>query len=318
MATTTVNNASSQSVAEMAIATAVSLLGPGAVVPARKLSELERGLPVYDTLTLILPFSPRTEFWWKKYGGPFASLLDTSGYSHVAQARFLCFVYASVIELLPPQDPSLVDSMMTFDGSPVEPSWVLPSPEEVASGKIKPRQLRFAIEPAHPVSGRRLRGSVVLDYLTSPRGSLGLVVSGEDSMSWRLKTEQLLFPDYEGDEITDGSRFYVGFDFSHNGTITLKAYYLPAPPSSEPAPAEGFDYEPLRHLVPHLDPALMKPLELLLSYLETLEDRYKPRIAIISMDCVKSSENRLKIYFRAIEGSSWSDAVRAFTMGGRL
>ncbi|EAU82200.1 hypothetical protein CC1G_10602 [Coprinopsis cinerea okayama7 len=320
-----------QPLEDMVTETAVSLLGPTALVQARKSPSLERGLPVYDSLTRMLPFPPHFEFWWKKLGGPFASMLETSRYSPIAQAKFLCFFYGTVIELMPPHDTSCSDSVMTIDGSPVELSWVLPSSEEVAGGgrapgKAKPRQVRFAIEPMHPASGRRLKGSVVLDYLTSPRGSLGLVVAGKDSMTWRTKTEEFMFPNSEGDEIPDGSRFFVGFDFLPNGTIALKAYYLPAPPSPDPAQLAlqgpmklwDVDYAPLRRLVFDLEPALMEPLELLLSYFESLEDRHKPRIQIVSMDCVKSSENRLKIYCRPKEGSSWSDAVRSFTLGGRL
>ena len=56
------------------------------------------------------------------------------------------------------------------------------------------------------------------------------------------------------------------------------------------------DYTPLRRLVSQLDPGLVKPLELLLSYFECLDDDYKPRIQILAMDCVRSSKNRLKVF----------------------
>lgn len=120
---------------------------------------------------------------------------------------------------------------MTVDGSPIELSWVLPDSPDAAdsTSQAKSRQVRFAIEPMsvtscvslivfqhlniinrNPVNGQRLKGSVVLDYLTSPRGGMGLVHAAKNSMTWRSKTEEFLFPDTEGDDIPDGSRFFVG------------------------------------------------------------------------------------------------------------
>lgn len=61
-----------------------------------------------------------------------------------------------------------------------------------------------------PHSGMPLRGSAVLDYLVSPHGSLGIVLCDEDNMSWRRTTEDFLFPNYEKNEIPEGSRFFVG------------------------------------------------------------------------------------------------------------
>lgn len=89
-----------------------------------------------------------------------------------------------------------------------------------------------------------------------------------------------------------------------NGTIGLKAYYLPGSSHSPSSALKMWDvdYTPLRNLVASLDPALVEPMDLLLSYFEGLEDDYKPRIEIISMDCVKDSENRLKVRSLRISG----------------
>ncbi|TFK21500.1 aromatic prenyltransferase [Coprinopsis marcescibilis] len=336
----------SQDLATTVRATAIALLGRDAVLDTPKTLCQVRGLKVYDLLTRILPFSAHSNFWWIRLGAPFAAMLDTANYDAVPQCKFLCFVYRTVIALMPPHDTPCSDSVMTIDNSPVELSWVLPpqsrdgfeasssnqcpngSAAKGVSKQSNNRQVRFAIEPMHPVSGRRLKGSRVLDYLTSAEGSLGLIAAAKDSMTWRKKTEQFLFPQScDGDEIPDGSRFFVGFDFLTDGTVTLKVYYLPAPhsptehDSSEkrsPIALWDVDYKPLRRLVSTLDPALLKPLDFLLSYFDTLDEDHKPRIQIISMDCVTSSENRLKIYCRPKTGSSWSDAVGAFTLGGRL
>ncbi|TFK26012.1 aromatic prenyltransferase [Coprinopsis marcescibilis] len=332
----------------MVKATAISLLGHNSIChdSINSLSS-QRGLEVYDHLTRILAFTPHTSFWWIRIGAPFASMLETGGYDSVIQCKFLCFVYRTVMALLPPHDTPCPDSVMTIDHSPVEFSWVLPpnlkkqgcepsskcpnasAPGLKASKKSHSREVRFAVEPMHPVSGRRLKGSRVLDFITSSEGSLGLIPSEKDSMTWRKKTEKFLFPQCgDGDEVPDGSRFFVGFDFLINGTITLKAYYIPAHNMSNqpvsgseklsPLALWGVDYTPLRRLVSTLDPALLEPLEFLLSYFDTLDDDHKPRIQIISLDCVASSKNRLKVYCRPKTGSSWSDAVSSFTLGGRL
>ena len=127
---------------------------------------------------------------------------------------------------------------MTIDGSPVELSWVLPQTCDSTGLGSAPhsvhqrRQVRFAIEPMsvfcitvveiiiivltdivyrHPISGKLLKGSAVLDYLMSPEGNLGMVATADDCMAWRKKTESFLFPGTEDDgEIPDGSRFFVG------------------------------------------------------------------------------------------------------------
>ncbi|KAF5335390.1 hypothetical protein D9611_011702 [Ephemerocybe angulata] len=305
-------------------------------------SIMGKDLHIYSILGKTLPFpSQHSKFWWTKLGRPFASMLETSNYSLQAQCRFLCFFYWSVMKLLPPiVDNGEVDttSLMTVDGGPVELSWVMPNalapldpkPHETSAlNARRHRQVRFAIEPMNSVTGRRLRGDVVLDYLSSPQGSLGMIPTAKDDMEWRKKTESFLFPDDEGgDDLQTGSRFFVGFDFAANGTVSLKAYYLPgpSPPAHLPLindqtrPVYMWDtnYEPLRRLVFNLNPGLMEPLELLLSYFESLDDDHRPRIQILAMDCVKSSENRLKIYCRPKRGAAWSDAVRELTLGGRI
>ena len=82
-----------------------------------------------------------------------------------------------------------------------------------------------------------------------------------------------------------------------NGTIGLKAYYLPGSSHSPSSSLKMWDvdYAPLRKLVASLDPALVEPMDLLLTYFESLEDGYKPRVEILSMDCVEDSINRLKV-----------------------
>lgn len=142
--------------------------------------------------------------------------------------------------------------------------------------------------------------------------------------------------------------WHSGFDFAPEGDILLKTYYLPSPSTSQPSTRLTInrkklsmdlwdvDYTPLRRLLYYFDPALMAPLETLISYVDEVEEQFKPRFQIISMDCVPNKANRVKVthndswhpgylthlpsqmYGRPAEGSSWSDVWRGFTLNGKL
>ncbi|KAF8063595.1 tryptophan dimethylallyltransferase-domain-containing protein [Lyophyllum atratum] len=284
------------------------------------------GLAIYDTLTKILPArSPQSMFFWRTFGRCFASMLDTAEFPISSQISFLTFVYARILGMMGPLESTGPGTLMTFDGSPVELSWVIPSNGSSGQGNAG-RQLRFAIEPIDPRSGRLLRGSDVLRYLTSPKGGLGLVRCEQNSLDWSMITQSFLYPDE--DRIDSGKRFFLGFDFSRSGDIVLKTYYLPSirPTSTDSVPHPksprvklwDVDYRPLRGLLTCLDPTLMTSLDMLISYVEDVNMPAKPRLQILSMDCVRNEANRLKLYCRPTEGSSWSDARCAFTLGGRL
>ncbi|GLB43012.1 putative tryptophan dimethylallyltransferase [Lyophyllum shimeji] len=284
------------------------------------------GLAIYDTLTKILPArSPQSVFFWRKFGRCFASMLDTAEFPISSQISFLTFVYARLLGMMGPLEAVGPGSLMTFDGSPVELSWVMPRGGS-SSQTGADRQLRFAIEPIDPRSGKLLRGSEVLKYLTSPNGSLGLVRCDKTALDWSMITQDFLYPDNEVSQ--SGKRFFVGFDFSRSGDIVLKTYYLPSlrptcddfhhHPKVPRLNLWDVEYSPLRDLVARLDPTLLKSLDVLISYVEDVDVPFKPRVQILSMDCVPNEVNRLKLYCRPTQGSSWSDARRAFTLGGRL
>ena len=94
----------------------------------------------------VLPsLTPTAEFWWRKLGAPFSSMLQTAKFPISSQCRFLCFVYARIINMMGPANSSGVGSVMTIDGSPVELSWVIP-PTGTTKDRAN-REVRFAIEP---------------------------------------------------------------------------------------------------------------------------------------------------------------------------
>ncbi len=168
--------------------------------------------------------SEQGSFFWQKFAKPFANMLETASFPPNVQCRFLTFVYARVIGMMGAHDTNQ-GSFMTFDGSPVELSWIVPN--SGASQKGVDRQIRFAIEPmsvmflpfdiswAHnllrdPRNGQRLCGGDVLDYLVSPVGSLCIVKSQDDAMAWSKTLEKFLFPDAVESQIPEGSKFFVG------------------------------------------------------------------------------------------------------------
>lgn len=99
----------------------------------------------------------------------------------------------------------------------------------------------------------------------------------------------------------------LGFDFAPSEEILLKTYYLPCPRQlsnrltlTGKRPSIGLwdaDYRPLRSLLMHLDPPMVEPLELMISYADDLEIAFKPRLEIVSMDCIRSRDNRIKVRF---------------------
>ena len=86
--------------------------------------------------------SEQVSFFWWKFARPFAKMLETALFPPLIQCQFLTFVYARVIGMMGPHDTNQ-GSFMTFDGSPVELSWIVPN----SSNQEADRQIRFAIEP---------------------------------------------------------------------------------------------------------------------------------------------------------------------------
>ncbi|KAG6815298.1 hypothetical protein H0H93_010303 [Arthromyces matolae] len=241
-------------------------------------------------------------------------MLDAAAFPITSQIAFLTFFHERVIGMLGPLESLGSKSYMTFDGSPVELSWVIPSNVKPGAG-VTGRQVRFAIEPIDPETGELLAGVEVLKYFTSREGGLGLVKSDMGVLDWSVIADEFLYSK------EDQRRFFVGFDFSRTGEITLKTYYIPLARPSNPSSKSHLwdvDYTPLRSLITTLDASLMDSLDMITSFSEEVDPQYKPRLQILSMDCVPNEVNRLKMYCRPSYGTSWTDARRAFTLGGKL
>lgn len=98
----------------------------------------------------------------------------------------------------------------------------------------------------------------------------------------------------------------IGFDFTHSGIITLKAYFL----SFEHAPwvrsPETFktksplcigdtELSPLRDFAGQIHPSFAKPCDMIIDHMHSLETKERPVYEFASMDCKSPGSNRLKV-----------------------
>ncbi|KAK7445713.1 hypothetical protein VKT23_014708 [Stygiomarasmius scandens] len=293
------------------------------------------GLKVFDILSHILA-SRQTEnerFFWERVVSPFAKMLDVANYALPVQCAFILFVATRVINIMGPDKLCMPPSILTIDGSPIELSWIIPSSTLKGIGDDKPnRAIRFAFEPRDPQTGKFLNGSKVLDYYSGAGNIGGLVKVETNSMLWRDKIEQLMFPDNaqnDSEEVPPGSRFMLGLDFNFSGTIILKAYYVtfraaPWDPNQTPVNTQSpvclgeSDLSPFNPLISGLDPSLSGAFDLFIDYTKSIDKELRPGFEIISTDCVSPGSNRLKLYCRTMKGTSWDNAKSGFTLGGRL
>jgi DMATS type aromatic prenyltransferase len=290
-----------------------------------------KDLLIYEVLSQILPFpSAQSKFYWNLFCRSFASMLETANYPHRAQTIHLTYLFARVIGMMGSDVKPTNLTMLTADGSTCEGSWVIPTDSSPKVGEVN-RHVRLTIQPTDPRTGKFLRGSQVLDYLSSTVGSLGVVVVKDGYMDWRLEIEKFLFgsedEDDSADECPPGTGFFLGLSLLPSGQIALKAYYQPCvapkdtdtlPLTKSPVYITSKDFSPLSSVLHACHPTLVDQFSLMLEYIDTLEDRLKPQFHMFGFDIVAPLKNRIKIYFQTRTSSSWNDIVRNFTLGGRL
>ncbi|EIM81858.1 aromatic prenyltransferase [Stereum hirsutum FP-91666 SS1] len=288
-------------------------------------------LALFKVLNDVLPtMSSRTRRLWMRVARPFAQMLHISQMSLSTQCTFLVFLYARVFGFLGPEKGSDPPACLTLDGSPIEFSWIIPN-KKVAKGKPN-RNLRCVMEPFDPRgSGSPLRGSSVLKYFSSYAGSLGGVVRCDwDGLLWVESTEGFFFPqELKSDYVQDGGRFAMGFDFTHSGIITLKAYFLSFehPPwvgspetfkTKSPLCIGDTELSPLRDFAGQIHPSFAKSCDMIIDHMHSLETKERPVYEFASMDCKSPGSNRLKLYTRSLARTNFSAIKEDFTLGGRI
>lgn len=284
------------------------------------------GMPVYDVLSQIFKFkSSQSRFFWKRFGYPYASKLQTANYPLEAQTKLLVFIFARLAGILGPDAKPNTPTMLTADGSTCEGSWAIPTGKKPVAGEPN-RQVRCAIQPIDPRNNGFLRGTQVLEYLMSTNGGLGLIVVKDNMLTWLRKLEQFVFQNDENpdsDYVPNGTGFYLGLALLPSGLIALKPYYQCPAAGTEgtlktPLYVTNKDFSPLAPLAASLHPSLVDQFQVMLDYFGSLEDRLKPLFHLLSVDIAAPEKNRLKIYFQTRVGLSFNDVKRNFTLGGRL
>ncbi|KAJ7367639.1 tryptophan dimethylallyltransferase-domain-containing protein [Mycena albidolilacea] len=108
--------------------------------------------------------------------------------------------------------------------------------------------------------------------------------------------------------------------FLYKGTSTgLQKLRIFCVPSQTPISIESFNTDKLLdQLGARLHPALTEPLETVRLYTHRTESLRRPFATIAAVDCVEPDANRLKIYFRGTERTSWPEARMGFTLNGAL
>ncbi|KAK7045147.1 7-dimethylallyltryptophan synthase [Favolaschia claudopus] len=281
-------------------------------------------LQVYEILTQALPvLSEQSKFYWERAARTLASMLDTAKYPIHAQTAHLVFWWARLGGLNGPTVKGTSQehlSEFTRDGSCVEFSWVIPTDTEPDAPCN--RKIRFGIQPFHPVDAIRLSGAVVIDWLWSAVGGMGLV-SQEGGKDWKDKIEKWIFPKRESDEqVVPGSTYFIAVDLEPSGSITLKYYCMPPlpDPSADPqfeSPTGRLisDLTPFKPLVEFLDPSLVKPLEGLIKFLNETDSGLS--LAGVACDLKPLEDNRLKLYMWT-PNQTLKHVIENLTLGGKL
>lgn len=281
------------------------------------------GVASFDELSKILPFSDSTAFFWKTTAYPAASILNSSGYTHADQVAFLIFVYARLLGFMGIYDK--LESSMCADGSPTEFAWNFPTKN---LNKTKPgepsRQPAFLCEPLSPITGERLHGTDVLEYLASPEGNFGTIDVSEDSLAWRNEIEKFLYSTKAEGSLPDNRCYYLGMYVCPGGKVSPKAYFLP--PFRAPGQAEANsrlfrrapNFAPIKELLPRLDERLLVPYNKVEAFFESLEPELRPSLLSLATDIVPTSENRFKFYCYTGSSLTLRHLRDFFTLGGRI
>lgn len=279
------------------------------------------GVASFDELSKILPFNENTAFFWKTTAYPTASILNNSNYSHADQVAFLIFAYARLLGFMGIHNK--LESIMCADGSPAEYTWNYPTKAKPKPGAPS-RQLAFLTEPLSPITGERLHGTDVLEYLVSPEGNFGTIDIFEDSLKWRNELEQFLYPSKPEGSLPDNRRYYIGFYVAAGEKATVKAYFLP-PFRTPEQPDAGSRlhrrdpvFAPIKELLPRLDESLLKPYSKVEGYFSNLKPEHQPTLLSIATDVAPAKGNRFKFYCHTGTDLSLRHSQEFFTLGGRI
>ncbi|GBE84299.1 4-O-dimethylallyl-L-tyrosine synthase [Sparassis crispa] len=237
---------------------------------------------VYDVLNLTLRFGEDERFWWETSGRILANMFQHLGYSVTVQFLHMLFFHVRILPFMGPrpnwQNKPVFKSYMTDDHTPIEVSWIV-GPEGSTT-------VRYAIEPIE--KSLFAKKSAALRMVDEMRP----VVNHLD-LSWFFLLDKVLV--WHGQTNALGTKhltqYFLGFDCSHTGAITLKAYFLP----EIKAALTGVSKEMLTmHALKSLDAELTIPWKAIIMYFNTLPSSMRPDIEILATDCGAPEDSRIK------------------------
>ncbi|GBE88132.1 tryptophan dimethylallyl transferase variant 2 [Sparassis latifolia] len=260
---------------------------------------------VYDILNSTLRFGEDERFWWETSGRVLANMFQRLGYSVNVQFLHMLFLHVRVLPFMGPRpdwhNKPVFKSYMTDDHTPIEVSWIV-GPDGSAT-------VRYAIEPID--SNRFARKPAALRMIDELRPVLH-----DLDLIWFFLLDKALI--WHGRTSASGTKhvtqYFLGFDCSHTGSITLKAYFLPEIRAAE----TGISKEELTmQALKSLDAGLTTPWEATITYFNTLPPSVRPGIEILATDCAAPENSRIKVYVRT-RSTKFSDLEGLMTLGGAL
>ena len=277
----------------------------------------------YELLANGLGFPSEDEqFWWNATAPSLGDLMSKANYSPYLQYQYLCFYHQYILRSLGPRPR--VDtkpgwaSHLNHVHCPVEPSLNVNGLQEVSS------TIRFTVEPIGARAGtaedpfNQLMGEDLIK-------SVQPACSSYDLEWFQHFASELYIPDSEVSALKarmppglQVPQSFIAFDLARSRPhITPKAYFFPILKSIQTGtPTHVLTSHAIQKLHRH-DLSLNPALALFDDYLSACSSDKIPPVEMISIDCIPSSQSRIKIYPR-LHTLSLNAVKDLYTLGGRL
>lgn len=264
--------------------------------------------------------SAHAQRWWISTGPVLAVLLQNADYHLVDQWEILLFYRIVLAPELGPYPDILGNfphwkSFMTDDGMPIELSW------DWGVGGNAPL-VRLSIEPIglqagtlHDPLNRFATDRVVQNF--------GLISPSSDLRLFHHFSKELLAYEHKHEvnnmalsTAEHQSRSFVAFDFGKTG-IMLKAYFIPKFSPQQASECTLGLISGAMAQVDQLEAVVFPAYDLLLEHVQASALTFPLEAEMLSIDCVKPTSARIKLYLRC-QATSFESVSFHMTLGGRL
>ncbi|KAF5347551.1 hypothetical protein D9756_010699 [Leucocoprinus leucothites] len=261
-----------------------------------------------NTLVYESESPPRSAFWNQEIGRGLQYLFERVSLPTAACHDFMDYFNHQIAPLLGPTPQEFKEQGMrpsTFfsdDHTPVELIWAVE-----ADGKMS---IRFAMEPLNCLNGTPSPSRVWMSALHN-------LCSWHRTRTWSLEwadicRETLIIDDSEVDErIQYPSHFFLGGDFSQDSMVG-KLYFLPHFRATK---TEVSQEDLVTECISRI--GLTDPWSRVLSFMSTIPKNERPVPDMVAIDCMPSTQNRIKVYFRC-DVTSLDEVIHIVRLGGAL